>query len=101
MGDLCSEPSRQVAKRLHWVRRKRVHDGAEWNLRIGKNEIRRKLQERNRHERSGTDVRMGKGEDVRGKHPVAMEKEVEIQGSCRVAIIGALPAQRVLDALQQ
>src|SRR5215468_10701244 len=101
MGDLCSESSRQVANRLHWVRRKRVHDGAEWRARIGKNQIRRKLQKRNRDECAGPDVWMRKLQRVRGDHVVTMEKEIQIQGSRRVAIIGTLPGQGALELFEQ
>src|SRR5215469_2187627 len=97
MGDLCLEPSREVAKRLHRIRRKGVHDGAEWRPRIGKNQLWRKLQKRNRHESSGSDVWMGQGYPARGEYLVAMEKKIQVQGPRRVRIVGALPAQRELD----
>src|SRR5215469_13097647 len=101
MGDLCSEPSRQITERLHRIGWQGVHDGAEWNPRVGKKQVRRKLQKRNRHERAGLDVRMGKLQRIRGKDLVTVEKEIQVQGSRTVAIIGTCPPQRAFDPLQQ
>ena len=44
---------------------------------------------------------MRKREDVRGDDVVAVEEEIEVQGSRRVTILGPLPAQRTLDPLQE
>src|SRR5262245_47392499 len=44
---------------------------------------------------------MRKHQRVRGEYSVAVENEIQIQGSRRVTITAALPAQGALDSLQR
>src|SRR5262249_7784101 len=91
---------RQLAKQLHRVRCQRAHHRAQRSARVGKDEIRSKLQQRNGDEGSLHDVRMRKRQLVRGHHFVPVDDEVEIYRPRSKAVGRPLSTQGLLDLPQ-